>query len=756
MKFTGERYVPSEQGRIRMEHYHRYAIVLDIVKEKDVLDVACGEGYGSYLMANVARSVVGVDISDEAVQHALAAYTKANLTFCQGSAIALDFTDASFDVVVSFETIEHLAEQAQMLAEIRRVLRPDGLLVISSPNRPVYSEESREHNEFHVKELDFNEFDELLKTQFSAIQYFGQRMLMGSVIQSIEGGESSFRAWHDDGVDLKPAAGQLTEPVYFVAVCGASSLDLPSIDASVLYPDKLDLVKQYVGYAKWAQTLDRTVMERDVLITSLNQKIEEVSVLSRLQHEKNVSLEQAFSDKQAELMKMSDWVQGMMLELNQRNVPIVSGVEKTAKRGGALVRKKLAQSFLGDMVRHVRDSRRFREKRVPLEVIRQSVLDNRGRLIITFPIITWDFRWQRPQHIVSRLRDSGFSILYMAMSLSPLARRLRSKKDAIAQLDFNELAPHVNQIWLNSRDQLNIYTDPIEGDDQFNISIGLEALISELRPKSIVYLVQFPGWGGIAQDLQKKLGGKVIFDCMDDHGGFSTNTEQALKIEEVLMENADLIITSSNLLEKRAKLINPSTIQVKNGTEFEHFTNPIKNGQLDRLCNRPIIGYYGAISDWFDISLVAHCALQRPDWNFVLIGATFGADLQPVARLKNVHLLGEKPYKDLPGYLAYFDVCTIPFKIIPLTLATNPVKFYEYLSAGKPVVSVDLPELHAYREDCYLADNADEFLAQLEQAYNARKDEKLIERRLKLASENSWDARVSAILESEIFKTYLH
>jgi glycosyltransferase involved in cell wall biosynthesis len=519
----------------------------------------------------------------------------------------------------------------------------------------------------------------------------------------------------------------------------------------------------------WGKTQYATALESNAYIAILNQKTEEVSswaksleqALSDKQAELMKmsdwakSLEQALSDKQAELMKMSDWAQGMKMELARRNVSIVSFMEKTAKRGGALARNKLAQSFVGDMVRHVRDSRRSREKQVSLEIIRESVLDNHGRLIITFPIITWDFRWQRPQHIVSRLRDRGFSVLYVAMSLAPLGRRLRSNQDAIAQLSFNELAPHVNQIWLHSSRQLNIYTDPVADDDLFNIYTELDALISELRPKSIIYLVQFPGWGPVAQDLQTKMGGKVVFDCMDDHGGFSTNTAKALKTEEVLMKNADLVITSSNLLEERARLVNPNTIQVKNGTEFEHFTDPVRNGQLDHLSDRPIIGYYGAVSDWFDMIIIAHCATLRPDWNFVLIGATFGADLQPVAGLENVYLLGEKPYKDLPGYLAYFDVCTIPFKLIPLTMATNPVKFYEYLSAGKPVVSIDLPELHAYREDCYLAHDADAFSALLEQAYNERDDEIKIERRLKLASENSWDARVNSILESEIFKTYL-
>ena len=285
MQFTGERYIPAEQGRIRLEHYHRYAVALDVAKEKDVLDVACGEGYGSSFLADVASSVTGVDLSHEAVQHAMATYIKPNLTFRQGSAIALDFADASFDVVVSFETIEHLAEQSQMLTEIRRVLRPDGVLVISSPNRPVYSEESGEHNEFHVKELDFKEFDELLSVEFSAIRYFGQRMQMGSIIQPLEGGGSFFRAWRDDGNALVSKAGKLPEPVYFLAVCGASDAILPSVDMSVLYPENLDLVKHYVGFAKWAQSLERILLpdgsgETINLIEEVAQRDEQISSLT--------------------------------------------------------------------------------------------------------------------------------------------------------------------------------------------------------------------------------------------------------------------------------------------------------------------------------------------------------------------------------------------------------------------------------------------------------------------------------------------
>lgn len=138
LNFTGERFVPTEEGAIRYEHMHRYSWSLDIAAGKDVLDIACGEGYGSALMATRAKSVVGVDISDDAVAHARGRYQQhQNLRFVAGSATAIPLPDACVDVVVSFETIEHLLGHEEMIEQIRRVLRPDGVLVMSSPNKKV-------------------------------------------------------------------------------------------------------------------------------------------------------------------------------------------------------------------------------------------------------------------------------------------------------------------------------------------------------------------------------------------------------------------------------------------------------------------------------------------------------------------------------------------------------------------------------------------------------------------------------------------
>ena len=262
MDFTGERYIPSEEGKIRIEHYHRYALVRDAIKDKNVLDLACGEGYGSFLLSANAKSVLGVDISDETVAHARKKYKNPNLAYKQGAAAKLDLDSDSFDVVVSFETIEHLAEQREMVSEIHRVLKPNGVFIVSSPNRIVYSEESGEHNDYHVKELDFSELDELLSSFFSNINYYGQRLLMGSVVQPLEKSLKQAKIFNDNGQDIEHRSATLKDPVYYLAVCSAKKQKLPTLDMSILYPEKLDLVKEYVAFAKWAQNLDVEMSEK--------------------------------------------------------------------------------------------------------------------------------------------------------------------------------------------------------------------------------------------------------------------------------------------------------------------------------------------------------------------------------------------------------------------------------------------------------------------------------------------------------------
>jgi GT2 family glycosyltransferase/SAM-dependent methyltransferase len=257
MEFTGERYVPTESGEIRQEHLHRYAWARQFVADKDVLDVASGEGYGVAMLAPHARSVVGVDISAEAIGHAKAQYGRlANVDFVAGSAACLPLANASVDVVTSFETIEHLHEQEQMLAEIARVLRPDGLLVLSSPNRPVYSDAAGHHNEFHVRELDFDELNALLRRHFPHLRYLGQRLGVVSTLAPVREAlaPAGLAAMAESAGEVELRSPRIAEPVYFVAV--ASRALIPDVAPSVLYSEDEDLYQRHRSVAKWAQAQD--------------------------------------------------------------------------------------------------------------------------------------------------------------------------------------------------------------------------------------------------------------------------------------------------------------------------------------------------------------------------------------------------------------------------------------------------------------------------------------------------------------------
>jgi len=174
MKFTGERMVPASADATTLwEHVYRYQFATKFVVGKEVLDIACGEGYGAAALRRAgARRIVGVDISKEACEHAAEKYGL-DARVGDGQSIPLD--SASVDVIVSFETIEHVAEPGLFLEECRRILRPGGRLIISTPNREatcVYSP----NNPFHVREFSVPEFKKAVEDRFSVRAYFCQRV----------------------------------------------------------------------------------------------------------------------------------------------------------------------------------------------------------------------------------------------------------------------------------------------------------------------------------------------------------------------------------------------------------------------------------------------------------------------------------------------------------------------------------------------------------------------------------------------------
>jgi ubiquinone/menaquinone biosynthesis C-methylase UbiE len=192
LKWTGERLTTDLDSAFgTFEHLHRYAFSREVCRGKKVLDIASGEGYGSNLLSEVAEYVWGVDISSDAVAHAKEKYARPNLEFHIGSATSIPIKDGSVDVVVSFETIEHIVEHDSFLSEIKRVLKKGGMLIISTPDKSIYSERDPE-NPYHVKELATDEFRELTSRHFRFSILFQQRFFIGSVISGLQNDPGRF------------------------------------------------------------------------------------------------------------------------------------------------------------------------------------------------------------------------------------------------------------------------------------------------------------------------------------------------------------------------------------------------------------------------------------------------------------------------------------------------------------------------------------------------------------------------------------
>jgi ubiquinone/menaquinone biosynthesis C-methylase UbiE len=225
---TGERLLTDAWDDTTLEHLHRYGVALDFCRGRRVLDIASGEGYGSNLLAGVAEGVTGVDISEEAVAHARAKYRRPNLEYLRGSADDIPLAAAAVDTVVSFETIEHHDRHAEMMAEFRRVLRPGGVLVISSPDKLHCSDLTGMNNPFHVKELYREEFHALVRDHFRHVEPLSQRIVYGSLIAP-EGGARDFREY-EGGFEEVRASGQLRGPIY--NLCVASDAPLAPLPVS--------------------------------------------------------------------------------------------------------------------------------------------------------------------------------------------------------------------------------------------------------------------------------------------------------------------------------------------------------------------------------------------------------------------------------------------------------------------------------------------------------------------------------------------
>lgn len=299
-EFTGERLIPGQvEIDLFNEHFARYAFAARLAAGKRVLDAGCGTGYGSAELARLADWVVGADLAGEAVEYAREHYRLPNLHFEQASCIALPHPQASFDLVVAFEVIEHLADWREMLREARRLLAPGGQFVVSTPNRLYYTESRGESgaNPFHVHEFDFEEFRQELSAVFPHVTLFLENHVEGIVFQPCPIGNTS-------EVRADSEAGQPAEAHFFVAVCAHR----PQIGNPTFV---------YVPRAA------NVLRERERHIALLQQEVATKTEWLAQAHREHQELVAQHSSLTEELQHSNEWAKSLDAEITERRARIV-------------------------------------------------------------------------------------------------------------------------------------------------------------------------------------------------------------------------------------------------------------------------------------------------------------------------------------------------------------------------------------------------------------------------------------------------
>jgi O-antigen biosynthesis protein len=356
--------------------------------------------------------------------------------------------------------------------------------------------------------------------------------------------------------------------------------------------------------------------------------------------------------------------------------------------------------------------------------------------IICLPMIEWHFRFQRPQQLMRQFARASHLVLYAANRFhGGTAARTRP------------IEANVLEMMLPGDPAANIYQHSLSRQDCARMLAAMEPLGAQLALSEAIVVAQHPYWTPLAEALRARFGCPIVYDCMDDHAGFFQNGPEVLETERRLVAAADLVVASSRRLYEGVRARSRSATLIRNACEYEHFCREDARPPARR--DHPTIGYYGAIAEWFDSELVAKLAALRPEWRFELIGSTLAGNIRPLEDLPNVRLLGECPYAELPGRLDGWDAYIIPFRRQSLTEATNPVKVYEMLATGKPVVAVGLPELVPIgrRGLIRLAATAEKFAVAIEQELRDD-DPPSRDRRRAFARRNTWAARHRRLAEA--------
>lgn len=373
--------------------------------------------------------------------------------------------------------------------------------------------------------------------------------------------------------------------------------------------------------------------------------------------------------------------------------------------------------------------------------------------------------WTNKQHIMSRLARNN-QVVHVDFGLRPLVqylwKRLKTSpadlKDPLALLtsggyeyrDNLYLADSYGPIIVELLSRNNRVRDFFKYDFKVDMVRRFVQKRAELDEEPILW-VYHPGYADAVDRIPHQL---LVYDCVDNYLAFPKYRDDAdwvRRRERKLCEKADVVFTTSQELYDLKSGYNPgNTYLVHNVGDAEHFKKALDDEvtppeKLRRL-EGPVLGFVGAVSDYkLDKEWLLAAARKHPEWNLVLIGPVGRADpdtqIATLEELPNVHLLGHRPYDELPRYHKGFDVGVIPYRINDYTRSVFPIKFFEFLATGNPVVISALPALQKYLSAVRVANTAADFVQECENALEHDTEDDRRER-VELAENNSWSHRI--------------
>ena len=393
-----------------------------------------------------------------------------------------------------------------------------------------------------------------------------------------------------------------------------------------------------------------------------------------------------------------------------------------------------------------------------------------GRDILYISSIEWNFLWQTHQEIALRLAAAGNRVLYLENTgvRSPRLREIgrvarRLKRWARTQSDSGRKT--AENIHLCSPLVMPPFGPQWQRQANRRIFIPrLLRLMKQLQMRDVIVWTYLPN--DTALDLIDALGkdiAAVVYYCVADFAQLAPQPEKLREAEQQLVKRSDLVFANCSSLVKRFQQSNPNTHLFPVGVNLDAFPiNPVEphsngNRSLDptspacvATLPRPLIGYVGGMHRHIDFELLKSMALARPDWSWVFVGPA-QTDVQQLAALPNVYLVGQRPHEELINYIRQFDVCTVPYLKNSCTETVVPTKINEYLAVSKPVVSTSIPTVIEFNERHKVLITSEpqphKFLIALETALVLPNDEKTRARRRHVAEQNDWTKRFSAMCE---------